>query len=389
MATEANRIDITMKEFIRNSPMLYSAHAPGTHPTSVLLLGPAGMGKTTLIEGDLPWVLSRAIEAPVEVLSFILTNREATEVAGYTIPYKDPETNKPRTARAMSDIAVAVHAAVNRVGPQGVVVLNLDELTNIDAMMQKVVADMLSAHRIGETQLPNNVWIIGTGNRKVDKTGFVRQLPHVINRRIELMVTTRVADWRDDFASPSQLPPIVVEFAETFAAELTNPKCEDEGPFLTFRSLTHAGWLIKAENERRGVTEPHALNTDSLFLKAAVEGLIGPAATQQLWSFVRLYGMLPTPAQIENNPHTAPVPPLHELGATFAVANLVINSMNVMAADQYIAYVSRLPRDLQARIIRRVNNSHNKNGHWVNCQEISRWLANPENAVLLSDAADY
>lgn len=389
MAAEANRIEITMKQFVREAPLMLQAHAPGDHPTPVLLLGPAGMGKTAVINGTLPRRMSQALDAPCEVLSFILANREATEVAGFTIPYKDPETNKPRTARAMSDIAAAVHAAVNRVGPHGVVILNLDELTNIDAMMQKVVADILSAGRIGEDQLPPNVWVVGTGNRKVDKTGFVRQLPHVINRRVEFFVRMPVDDWREDFATPMGVPQAVVDFAEFKADELQNPVCADEAPYLTFRSLTNAGWIIKAENERRGDTDPRALNTDSLFLKASVEGLIGPAATSQLWEFHRSYGLLPTPKQIEDNPHTAPVPPMSALGAVFMASNVVINHLKPERADQYITYVGRLPRDLQARIVRRVNLEQQKSGLWMNCRAIQDWLGNPENAVLLSDSARY
>lgn len=371
---------ISMRDFAYNAPRMYKVKTEG-HARPVLAEGPPGIAKTALVIGLLVDRMRQVYKVPVGYVADILSHMDPMDMNGVLIPYKRAD-GTPAAAFTTSDLAVRIQQAEGY--RDGIVIVNLDEFGGADTLMQKVVADLLSGHNLGNFHLPDNVWVVLTSNRQQDGAGVNKRLSHVSNRMTIYDVNLPVNDWLSGYAVPNNLPMVVRTFAEFVSGKFAQEVPRDGKPFMSFRSISAVAEAIAEENESRGDTNPMALNSKDTFLRASIEGMIGEAMAYELYGFALHAANLPTLAEIVADPMRARLPDAHELGAQYAAMGLLAASADPSNINQLWNYATRLCRDFQAVLLKNLSDK-SFGGLLLNCPDVTRWLSDPANHALISN----
>lgn len=369
---------ITLYDFVYNAPTLYLAKEPnGRSPTIVLTAAP-GCAKTATIEGPLVERMRKAFDCTVSVVRDVVSNRDAMDFRGFLIPVKTD--HGPEAAFTKPDLISRVENAPGF--KDGIVVLYLDEIWGADQLTQKVLADVLDNGRLGDYQLPANVWVIGSSNRQQDGAGANRTLSHTGNRITQLEVYMAIEDWLKGYAIPQGFPPIITTFAEFASGDFATEVPRGESRFMTFRSLSKVARYVMADNKARGVLDGMELN-DSMFSRATIAGCIGDAAATKLYGFAATAGELPSKNDILNHPESARVPPVERLDAQYAARGLVLSlAQQGEDLNQLWIYTTRLARSFQAATLKTLSDS-SRGGILLNAPAVTAWMQVPENHALL------
>jgi hypothetical protein len=224
----------------------------------------------------------------------------------------------------------------------GWVILNLDEVTQCDPSMQKVMSDLVLNYRIGDYRLPDRCWIVMTGNRLSDNSGVQRQLAMLTNRLVRYEVMLPIDNWVR-YAREIALPPLAIAFAERFPNHFADEVPPRDGAFCTFRSFTGLAKYLKSYNTVHGKDITNIEDND--FTRATARGLIGEAATLEFFAFVKVADQLPSRKDILTRPDQAKVPDQWAIDAQYAATSMAVaiameSPLNVNPA---IKYLMRLP----------------------------------------------
>lgn len=369
---------INLFELVNNVDVLASTYVNG-HLQPFLIIGPPGIAKTTVIEGAFAKAWAKFAKKKVSVLNFVLSNMEPPDVMGLPIVDRaDPEY--PCYRYAMPNIIAQIRKAPTY--KDGLVLVNLDEFTKCDSSMQKVASDFVYNYRIGEYGIPDNVWIVMTGNRMQDNSGETRQHAMLTNRMPIFNVELPNKAWVS-YARSIDLPPTCISFAERFPDTFVTATPPRSGAFCTPRSFTGLAKYLKSYNERHG--KPLAHVEDNVFTRNLAYGMIGEAAALEFYAYAKVADAIPSTEDILNNPLTAPVPGIGQIDAQYAVVNLAVSMAlrNPLDAPAAIKYLLRIPTiELVARAIIDLNTA--TGSVTMNNPDASAWLA--RNKLLIADA---
>lgn len=331
--------------------------------TTVLLVGPPGMGKTSRLEQ-----YEQYSGRPVIV--FQGTGRDHTDLAGFPMPIKDEDGSRvtrytlPPLLTRIRDTGAA----------EGVIVM--DEAPQWEPLLQKAATPLLFERRIGDFQLPDgwNVWM--TGNRVQDRAGAGKLFSHTRNRISVVEVEFDIDGWLS-WAEQNGVHPMIRAFAAfkpgLFAMEV--PSGDD--PYLTARSLTLAGNFLA--NNADGMELP----TDRVS-RAVTQGFVGAAATE-LFAFLATHQFLPTAKEIVNNPEGAKCPGRDRPDAAYAALMLAVDVANKNTVDQCAKYIVRLPLEMQVRGMKSLISKHGSGGALLNSPVLRDWTR--EHKALIQTAA--
>lgn len=220
-------------------------------------------------------------------------------------------------------------------------VLFLDELPNAPPMVQNSLLQLALDRRVGEYQLPDDVYVVAAGNRAEDRSGAGRLIKSLANRFIHLDVEVDTKDWLE-WAGENGIDGKIQAFIN-FRPNLlhdfvpTNP----ENAFPTPRSWAFLSSLLPS---------------DPCF--SVMAGCVGKGAAAEFRGFLECFQGLPSVTQIYDDPDTCPIPDGANLGAHYAVviaaAERLKQDMNerkdkpekeqfdTKLGDAYITYISRL-----------------------------------------------
>lgn len=288
---------------------------------STLLVGPPGVGKSSIVE-QAAEVLSRQYGERVMCKSFHLTTVEPPDVRGFGLP-----ANGPNGSRIMMFTTPpwAVQAGEPERG-----ILFLDELGQAGHDVQKPAAELLLHRRVGGYQLPPGWIVVAASNREKDRSGVVKELAFITNRRMAIQIEPELDAWVQ-WAERSNVHPLIIAFAKWKPGIVfTDSVPEKSGPFCTPRSLVTVGELIGHLD-------------GAMFLEAA-QGLVGEAATE-LVAFLRVAAELPSFEQIVANPGGTPVPMKPD--ACYAAMQMVAHQVSGETCEPCFTYLKRMPVEFQ------------------------------------------
>jgi hypothetical protein len=134
---------------------------------NLVILGPPGCGKTQI-------ALQVAQEDGIQYSELLLAGRDIGDVF---MPYVDKEEGL--TFHYNPSLPIEGNKAFDENKPT---LLNIDEVTGANRLMQNVLLKALDEHRIGEAKLQPRVSIIATGNRAWDLAN-VEQLSAALGNR--------------------------------------------------------------------------------------------------------------------------------------------------------------------------------------------------------------
>lgn len=375
---------INIFDIVKHAGVLFETRKEGQtkegRPAPFGIRGAPGCGKTSILASSFRYALAKHTGKQVDVLIDILSTREAPDIRGLPIPIKtDPA--RPSYRYAIPDIINRIYSspAIN----DGIVIYMLDEFTGSPMDIQKVAADLIQRGYIGEYPLPDNVWLIATGNRLSDSSGVQRQLAMLTNRMAWYDVELPIGHWLSH-ARAIGLPPLAVAFAERFPRHFAQEVPPRDGAFCTHRSFTEFAQYLKSYNKVHCADLMHI--EDSVWTRATAEGMIGAAAALEFFAFTKVAELLPSRTDVLTKPEEAVIPEEWRVDAQYAACSMAVgialeDPLNMPAAIKYLMRIPTLELTVKAMVDL---NKHSGGAITMNSPDAARWLS--QHKALVMDA---
>lgn len=226
-------------------------------------------------------------------------------------------------------------------------ILFLDELTSAPQMTQAGCYQLVLDRKLGEYVLPEGWVVIAAGNPASER-GVHFAMPRPLrNRFVHLDLEADLEDWCKWAVTAGVRPEIIafLRFKQDLlhCADLTS----DANAWPTPRSWEMASSVLSGITRRQKTV---FLSGASEFESQLLDGTVGPAATNELLAFLRLFRQLPSIDEILLNPDTAPIPA--ETSAKIAVATALGRVMTDSSIGRALRYLTRMPTEMRVMAMR-------------------------------------
>lgn len=373
----------------------HNERANGLHLES----GP-GIGKS---DGTMQYAeaLCVATGEPVGFVPFMLATISSVDVRGFMLPVKDPaggmstlfSTPPWYPTRATmwvcepdaNDAGFIWHkpgtwdAPTPRIG-----VLFLDEFSQAEDEIKKPAAELIYKGSVGTCELPRDWRVISAGNRMSDRSGVMRELMFIVNRRGKLNIDASLPAWLEwanrqpDHRRPHYL---TMSFAQ-------------KNPDLVFRDSVPAGsdpfctprTLCLMDRDLQAVRDPASIARNTMPLDSIARelcaGWIGGGEMAQYFTHLKYDDELPDMQAIEKNPDTAKLPENRD--AQMVCGYMLAHNVTIKNAVPVMTYIERLKIEMQVLTVRAVTMQPDvtKTKAIMNSAKMSQWLI--KNSKLLS-----
>lgn len=159
-------------------------------------------------------------------------------------------------------------------------ILFLDEITAAPPTVQASAYQLTLDRKVGEHTLPDNVIIMGAGNRTIDKGVAYKMPTPLANRMTHFEITAELDDWKA-WAIPNEVHSLVLGFLNYQESKLfTFDPANDSPAFATPRSWVFVSDYLKIYNS---VDEAYPI----------IAGTIGEGLAIEFKAFAKTYGSLP------------------------------------------------------------------------------------------------
>lgn len=237
--------------------------------TSVLLMGPPGIGKTAVVRAA-----AKAAELPCLVLA--LPTCEAVDLRG--LPYREGGQTRwaspfPRSGRG---------------------VLLLDELSSAERDVQAAAHHLVWSEEGSDSSLPAGWHVVLTANRASDKTAYRPLSGPMRNRLITIQVEASPESWCQ-WAQQHGVHPHVVGFIRWRPELLVAKEVPEDGAFPSPRTWEMVSGLLDL---------PFSADQES----ELVAGIVGRGACLEFMAYLKQARALPQLEELLRNPDKAPIP---------------------------------------------------------------------------------
>ena len=355
------------KEFLLQTHL--AALSRRERPNAYQLTSSPGVGKSDSIFQYVE-MLCLALNQPVGLIVFMLATITSPDVRGFMIPVRNPDGGTPITVFSLPPWmprpeSMWVCEPTNRGDVDGdpvrwyetgewsgplpeTGVLFLDEWGQAEDDVKKPSAELLLNGRVGNWRLPKTYRVICASNRTSDRSGVMRELMFIVNRRGLLPIEGRLQPWlkwvetQRDHLRPHYL---TVSFAQQHPSVVfrdTVPDGTDQ--FATPRSL------CLMDKDLRGIRTPEQINKGELLdlddpvAHEMVSAWIGPGAAGQYLAHLKYADQMPDIDDIVKTPATAKLPAGQD-GQMVCTFKLVEHISPDNAAP-FLRYISRMHQDM-------------------------------------------
>ena len=345
---------INIAELTETLPIIFGAKV--IQP--IIITGMTGGVTTQFAKTVLRTAVAESLGLMPDDIGFVterLASRDACEVAGVALPFKDEQGNL-----TTQNTKPPLITTIERTGKAHGVLL-LDEILQANNDMQKVLGDTLdpSEHSIGGWPLPKGWVVVGTGNRTKDKSGANRLLAHLLDRVLMFELEFSIDAWTE-WAYANDVHPLIIECAKVnndFFADSV-PATDEQycSPRSAVRASDHLTAFLNAHPEGQNAYQNRTI-------KSLLSANIGSGATELLCTYADIRDQVPTEADIQRNPETAIVPDGtgHQM---IAGHNAIASAIDGNSVSQAFRYILRLRTDLQVSMNVRLLIISGNNG-WV------------------------
>lgn len=212
-------------------------------------------------------------------------------------------------------------------------ILCFDDSNQADPELQKVLANICQARTLHGHQMAN-VMIVRTGNRKSDRTGSNRVLPHLRNRENFFTLETHHEDvilWglhnnvHEAVIAYWNFQPNVIHVYDPEAEAFPSPRSWVEG-------VSNLIGYVPPEAELEVFT-----------------GAIGAGAASTFVGFMKIYRNLPNPDAIIMHPKTAEVP--EDMATQYALSGALSHRATASNLGRIMEYLDRLSPEINVATV--------------------------------------
>ena len=226
-------------------------------------------------------------------------------------------------------------------------ILFLDEFGQGEADVKRASAELLLNRQLGPWALPKGWSVIAASNRANDRSGVTKSFDFVINRRLEIHIEDNLDAWVD-WAASKGVDPLVIAFASQNPQIVFADSVPDkQGPWCTPRSLVMAAKVLDQFRDVNADGSRGAFPMHEIAQKLTT-GLIGEAATSQMFATIKLAANMPKFEDILANPGGVMVPdaPDARMLVAYQLAAKVTNDEKIIGP--VTQYIQRFPSEFLA-----------------------------------------
>ena len=342
--------------------------------------------------------LAKETGRPVGLVTFMLATIASVDVRGFMMPVKlpggtlDTVFSTPPWFPTHANTAVvepngAWHTAGSWPREQAVPevgVLFLDEFSQAEDEVKKPAAELVYKGTVGTTALPKGWRVVAAGNRLSDRSGVMRELMFIVNRRCKLSIDASLPAWLNwaSAQAPGKRPHYL---AMSFAQK--NPDIvfkdsvpEGSDPFCTPRTLCLMDrdlMALRSDEDERKDRFP----TDAL-AREVMAGWIGGASAAQLMTHIKYADELPDMADIIKDPNKAKLPPNRD--AQMVAGYMLAHNVDEKTAGPVIKYIKRLQIEMQVLAMRSIGAQQDRARTIVSQPEYVQWLMQNKDLIVAS-----
>lgn len=340
-----------------------AALAQGTRPNSYHLVSPPGVGKSDGVRSYAARAAQRLGE-PVAAVTFLLASKQSVDVRGFGIPSRFE--NDPNLYMVFSLAPwFPVRSNVEVVSPDGtwtpigewrsavprVGVLFLDEFSQADDDVKKAAAELILHGQVEACRLPPAWRVVSAGNRMSDRSGVVRELMFIVNRRGQLTIEPSLPAWLGWVGTlPDERRPhyLTVSFAQKNPDIVFRDSVPDgTDPFCTPRSLVVMDQELRALRSKEDI-ERDRLPLDPIAREVAA-GWIGTGSAAQFYTHIKFADELPDWDDVIASPDKAKMP--KEKSAQMVCAYMLAHNVAEDTIGQVIKYAARMAIEMQVLMV--------------------------------------
>lgn len=360
-----------------------------------------GIGKS---EGtrQLAGMLAKSLNEPVGLVVEMLATLTSPDLRGFMIPSKPDIPGAPfNTTFSMppwyptrhntwliepdgSEHAPGTWAAPAEVPRVGI--LFLDEFAQAEDEVKKPAAELILNGNVGTWRLPTGWRVVAAGNRMSDRSGVMRELMFIVNRRCKLNIDASLPAWlnwaqsQPDHSRPHYL---TMSFAQK-NPDIVFRDAVPEGtePFCTPRTLCLMDLDLKALRTPQE-EENDSLPLDSLSREVAA-GWIGGGSAGQFFTHCKYADQLPDIEDIIKDPMKAKCPDGRDV--QMVAAYMLAHHVEDASAAPIMKYLGRLNVEMQVLAVKAANTEARRAKALVSVPEYVAWLTKHKDLLVASQS---
>lgn len=374
-----------------------AALALGNRANAIEMKSGPGIGKSSVVQ-QMCGEIARTINEPVGLVVEMLATISSVDVRGFMIPQKAADgglntvfsTPPWYPIKANTEVFLpdgtrlakgAFEGPVPRVG-----ICFLDELAQSEDDVKKAAAELLLNGQVGTTRLPIGWRVVAASNRMTDRSGVLRPLTFLTNRRLELPIDPHLPTWNNWVNQlPASARPhhLTVSFAnrqpDLVFRDAVPP---GDSPFCTPRTL------VLMDRDLQALRSPDEIADDRLPMDGVARevcaGWIGGAESAQYFTHIKFADLLPDMSDIEKDPSSAKLPQGRD--AQMVVAFMLAHNLTKGNATKILRYIERLHIEMQVLAMRQISDAEDRKSFAVNTAEWGRWLLKHKDLLFASHA---
>jgi hypothetical protein len=286
----------------------------------------------------------------IGIVTYRVAQKDAAESAGPGIPFQNDDGTyvfEFSQAPLITKVKESGREIDGEWVPHDTVIVILDEFADGDLDQQNVFAPLLDPedYTLGDDPFPENTIVFANGNRPDDLCGSMTLSSKVPNRSKWFNLLFDPAGWKQDFAIPNNVNPVLMDwFMMNHEEHRARSVPEVPGPFCTARSVAQCSGTMD-----QIIYDPAFNGTVSDWEEADLAANIGQAAGRSLVTHMRRMEDVPKPHEIFADPHGCKLSP--HVGFQLLAASAAMSEITDMGqAEAALEYIMRCRTDLQIRL---------------------------------------
>jgi hypothetical protein len=367
-----------------------------TRANGIYLESGPGIGKS---DGtfQLAEMMAKAINEPVGLVVEMLATYSSVDVRGFMLPIKgeqglDTVWSTPSWYPKLANTKVVEpNGTWHELGEWKEVLprvgyVFLDEFAQAEDEVKKPAAELIYKGQVGTTVLPQGWRVIAAGNRTSDRSGVLRELMFIVNRRCKLSIDASLPAWLDwaNRQRPDNRPHyLTISFAQK-NPDLVFRDSVPEGtdPFCTPRTLCLLDKDLAALRTPEDISQDR-LPTDSISREVAA-GWIGPGSAAQFFTHLKYADQLPDIEDIEKDPAKAKCPDGRD--AQMVCSYMLAHNVNEQNAGNIIKYLGRMQIEMQVLAVRAISAQQERAKAIVVQPGYMQWLQKHKDLLIASQS---